>query len=214
MGYGLAEGLSYCTVGPRTAFLDLPNDRYFVLSGACDRAFRDFVDDPTKTTAAELALLQSHQLVSPDGSAPSLCTQPRPVNSLFLDGFGGSPGDVPWAALSYFRASWRLRHWGLARTVEHYRLIPSSIELDDEESRRLAIVAGFRSLRLLVDPTDKCLPLSFAMAYELKRRRCRAAVVFGITLSPFRAHCWTQFGDLVLNDRLDRVLDFQPILVL
>ncbi|WP_370584620.1 lasso peptide biosynthesis B2 protein [Novosphingobium sp. KA1] len=103
---------------------------------------------------------------------------------------------------------------GLAALVARYRSTPFVGSGSDQALRRTAIVAAFQSMRLLLDPTDRCLPLSFAMAFEMKRSGCRCNVIFGITLEPFRAHCWTQFEDRVLNDRLDHVLDFKPILVL
>jgi hypothetical protein len=37
-------------------------------------------------------------------------------------------------------------------------------------------------------------------------------VVFGVIADPFQAHCWLQEGNVVLNDDLERVGKYKPIL--
>ena len=46
-------------------------------------------------------------------------------------------------------------------------------------------------------------------------RRCglRADWVFAVRLWPFAAHCWVQCGDLCLNDDVERLAPYTPILV-
>ncbi len=36
--------------------------------------------------------------------------------------------------------------------------------------------------------------------------------VFGVQEDPFRAHCWVQAGEVVLNDHLDNVAVYTPIM--
>lgn len=38
-----------------------------------------------------------------------------------------------------------------------------------------------------------------------------ATLVFGVKLDPFAAHCWVERGDVLLNDRPERVERFAPI---
>lgn len=213
VSYGLAEGLSFCVIGTRVIFLDLPRDRYFLLSGACEKAFKNYLRCPSDVAQEELELLRARTLLAADGFPPSACVVSLPSRSALNAGNRGIGWNVVLAAAAYFRASWLLKNRGLAEVVAHYRSVQFRVDPLGEESRRLATVSAFRSLRLILDPTDRCLPLSLAMAFELKRLRCHCDLVFGITLEPFRAHSWTQHKDQVLNDRLDRVLGFQPILV-
>jgi hypothetical protein len=42
----------------------------------------------------------------------------------------------------------------------------------------------------------------------------RPDVVLGVQLGPFSAHCWVQHEDRLVNDRVDMVRTFTPILVL
>ena len=49
----------------------------------------------------------------------------------------------------------------------------------------------------------------------LRRLRLLSAfLVIGVTASPFGAHAWVQIGDVVLNDSVDRVRRFVPILTI
>jgi hypothetical protein len=38
-------------------------------------------------------------------------------------------------------------------------------------------------------------------------------LVLGIRLQPFSAHCWVQHGEFLINDTLDRVRTYAPVLV-
>jgi hypothetical protein len=49
------------------------------------------------------------------------------------------------------------------------------------------------------------------MARRLVRNGIGSAVMFGVMTRPFKAHCWVQIEDVVLNDSLDHVRLFTPI---
>jgi hypothetical protein len=42
----------------------------------------------------------------------------------------------------------------------------------------------------------------------------RANVVLGVKQGPFGAHCWVQHGSEILNDSVEEVLRYRPILVI
>ena len=59
-----------------------------------------------------------------------------------------------------------------------------------------------------------CLFDSLALINFLSHYRLRARLVFGVHLAPFDAHCWVQVEDIVLDDALDNVRDYNtPIMV-
>jgi hypothetical protein len=74
-------------------------------------------------------------------------------------------------------------------------------------------VDRFQAWRPYAPVSGKCLLQSFLLLRHLQRTGHDAAWVFGVTTWPFRAHCWLQAGPLVLDDELDRVLGYTPILV-
>lgn len=57
-----------------------------------------------------------------------------------------------------------------------------------------------------------CLYRSFFLLTFLRRSGLDATWMFGVRTWPFEAHCWLQIGDLVLDDTLDHVRRFSPIL--
>lgn len=59
---------------------------------------------------------------------------------------------------------------------------------------------------------DTCFFRSLALLKYLSLYRMSADWVFGVRLSPFSAHCWIQCGQVVLNERLDNVLNYTPIM--
>jgi hypothetical protein len=61
--------------------------------------------------------------------------------------------------------------------------------------------------------SGKCLLRAFMLLRLLHRHGLDADWVIGVTTWPFRAHCWLQSGDLVLDDTLDRTAAFTPILI-
>lgn len=75
-------------------------------------------------------------------------------------------------------------------------------------------VRAFEHAKLIRSAADRCLPRSIALALSLARRKLSAHLVIGVKLAPFAAHCWVQSGAEVLNDSLEEVQRYSPILVL
>ena len=76
-----------------------------------------------------------------------------------------------------------------------------------------AVATAFQRTSLWMTSHNQCLPRSLALATCLVKRGHRATLIFGVKLRPFDAHCWVQCGSVVINDRIERVRDFTPILV-
>jgi hypothetical protein len=74
------------------------------------------------------------------------------------------------------------------------------------------VAAAWQSERLW-SAQNRCLPRSLALASALRSAGGAARLVIGVRLNPFAAHAWVQDGTIVLNDTLDHVLLFTPILV-
>ena len=58
----------------------------------------------------------------------------------------------------------------------------------------------------------ECLFRAFLLLAYLRRGGRDATWVFGVRTYPFQAHCWLQVGDMVLNDAVERVCGYTPIL--
>src|SRR5690606_15762288 len=57
-----------------------------------------------------------------------------------------------------------------------------------------------------------CLYLAYLLRAFLAAQGHVVNWVFGVRTWPFNAHCWLQLGDLLLDDDLDRVRQYTPIL--
>jgi len=78
--------------------------------------------------------------------------------------------------------------------------------------RALSLVSVFDRLRWYYPRPYLCLFDSLALIHFLARFGVFPDWVFGVTADPFEAHCWVQAGNVVLNDTVERVSAFTPIM--
>ncbi len=76
------------------------------------------------------------------------------------------------------------------------------------------LVTAFHHFRPLFPRDYLCLFDSLALLKFLARYGQYPRWVFGVQLGPFGAHCWVQSGDIVLNDTVERVRSYTPIMVI
>jgi hypothetical protein len=75
------------------------------------------------------------------------------------------------------------------------------------------LVHVFLLLRPLYPRPYLCLFDSLGLLHFLAQFRHFPRWIFGVKLEPFAAHCWVQSGDTVLNDTVEVVRQYTPILV-
>lgn len=199
------SNLAWCAIDGTAVFLDIAADRYFRLAEAENARFlaesgTEGSDGPRQPISLPL---------------PRSWKQPLRRSPAIDDG-PFRLGDVARSLWMQRRVERRLA----ARTLAHVLLELSDIvgsrtravPVRSERARR--DIRAFQHARLLRTAADRCLPRSIALALCLARHDCRGNVVLGVKLAPFAAHCWVQAGDQVLNDELEEVLRYTPILVL
>lgn len=76
------------------------------------------------------------------------------------------------------------------------------------------IVADSERARLIRSGANRCVPRSLALVLRCATRGIRVHAVIGVKTKPFEAHCWAQYGSVVLTDPIEHVLQFKPILVI
>ena len=79
--------------------------------------------------------------------------------------------------------------------------------------RARAQVAVFDTLRPWWPQNYRCLYDSLALLVFLAASDLFPTWVFGVQEEPFEAHCWVQAGEVVLNDSLESVSAFTPIMI-
>jgi hypothetical protein len=78
--------------------------------------------------------------------------------------------------------------------------------------RARSLVSVFDRLRWYYPRSYLCLFDSLALIHFMARFGVFPDWVFGVVADPFEAHCWVQAGSVVLNDTVERVSAFTPIM--
>lgn len=114
------------------------------------------------------------------------------------------------AAILKFRSlEWTIGRLRRRKAVRITRIGPL-----EDAGRIAALTQGFFRTRAFVySSREKCLYDSLVLLEFLAHFKLFPTLVIGVTTFPFRAHCWLQYGSLVLTDYVERTRVFTPILV-
>jgi Transglutaminase-like superfamily len=113
------------------------------------------------------------------------------------------------------KADWHLRHRDLLHilaAIRRRRLRAASRSTVHDGIPTSNLVGTFKHLRPMYPRRYLCLFDSLALAEYLARHCLFPTIVFGVIADPFQAHCWLQEGSVLLNDDLERVRRYKPIL--
>jgi hypothetical protein len=212
----LADGISFCDLDGRIVLLDLGRDRYFGLGPTAEKSFRCLLGGTEQLSEPELRSLRAAGLIVPaDRLEPILGACAAPPTASLVErrhtDMGIQVGLLPEIAARLWRARRGTGKGRLLRTVAALRTARAGAERSDVSVEIL--VPPYLAARRLLPFAPNCLRDSLALASFLASRRGSFQFVFGVRRDPFAAHCWLQEGSLVLNDSLDSVADFRPILV-
>lgn len=81
---------------------------------------------------------------------------------------------------------------------------------DSAGAARLCSV--YSRLRVIATGPRQCLFDSLALKLFLAKYGVYPDWIFGVRLNPFAAHCWLQHGNTLVNESLDSVRQFTPIM--
>jgi hypothetical protein len=115
-----------------------------------------------------------------------------------------------------FIISWRLHRCALSSVLERSsRIRRGAIVSQETRSLRIRRVAtAFAYTGFIFGRTDRCLPRSLAMYSLCRSLGASIQCVIGVRSDPFAAHAWTQDKDRILNDSVEQVRHYSPILML
>lgn len=198
------DTLAWCECDGRLVFLDVGSDRFFQLSPSREIAFRDAVGEAGTRPHHQPSMLP---LRGP-WRAPTHASQAITSGSFNL-------ADIAAAIWLQRRVERRLVARTLYETLLGLRETQRNVVTGSERTEKLhRTLRGFQHARVLRSAADRCLPRSIALALRLARDGLAAQLVIGVRTNPFGAHSWTQHDDEVLNDTVEEVLRFTPILVI
>lgn len=119
----------------------------------------------------------------------------------------GGLADAAVATLDIFA---RYRGAGLPALIDAVERSRPAAAADDAAT--LALAEQFSRWVTLAPVPGKCLVRAFMLLRHLHRHGASAQWVFGVRTWPFRAHCWVQLGDKVLDDHHERLVPYSPLL--
>jgi Transglutaminase-like superfamily len=149
------------------------------------------------------------------------CGLENPTSTLTTTGWAAVPRRIPIAHIVQFSASLllvllRCRDQRLASLLAWIRRRQVSIHRDGHSStwdQNRELVASFLRLRIWFYTAYRhCLFDSLVLSVFLTRRMVPCTLVIGVSTKPFVAHSWVQIGECVLNDTVEYVQSFTPIL--
>jgi hypothetical protein len=217
MRFTLSDGLSWCLCAGRAVFLDLHRDRYFCLPPDDDEAFRAWAAQGSGgVPRASLERLVASAVLVPGEEEQRV---PAHIEAATRD-LAFLPGRAPLSDIGHvlvaqLRARRAVRCRPLALSVRHLARRPADPHAAGQDISAGAhrIARAFEATALLLRKADQCLPRALAARSLCARRGVPSALVFGVRLEPFAAHCWVQWDDAVLVGGLEEVRMFTPILV-
>lgn len=226
-----------CLCDDVLVILDLRHDRYFSIKPgwmdaqvqnccATNKAPRSEIKctlDPAGLPATAIQVLQRHNLlVAPEDQSNASCklekTVSAPVKSLF------HTSGLPWPGLRVSlhvlaaarRAARLLANRPIAEiinSIERRKAQCRSARLAHKTVLARRLVPHFMAVRPFYPRSYRCLFDSLALIEFLSGFGLFPSWVFGVAVNPFRAHCWVQDGDYVLNEPVETVQPYTPIMV-
>ncbi len=101
--------------------------------------------------------------------------------------------------------------WTISKIASRARLRRQP-ETDFDIERATRLIRAFNALRPVYPRDYLCMFDSLALLEFLAASDIGPRWVFGVCADPFKAHCWLQTGDLLLNDTLSTVSVYTPIM--
>lgn len=209
----LGPGVHAAGVGDDLVFLDTGSDAYFCLAGAAGVLTlgpRGQINVLQEDVAAQLL---EAGLLAREPSLEMAIAPPRPAASIRLAREASTPltpGLVLGALSATLEAARSFSGASFARLLEGPA--PSPVALENPSPALTDAVAQFEKLRPWLPLQGQCLMRSYHLRTFLRARGLDAMWVFGVRTWPFDAHCWLQAGETVLDEDLERLSAYQPIM--
>ena len=218
----------FCFTDDHYVFLDLRDDEYVCLNRAHSIAMKrllggvnsDEIYDSEDTDASGVvqALIRNEMLVrdAAKGKPPTLPSVAMPEASLLEDIYTRDVAITPGNAWHFFTAcaiaSKDLRWRPIEQTVHKVKDRKPAADSVVDPNDLGHLFAVFQKLRQYYPRPYLCMFDSLALLHFLARYNVFPQWVYGVRLGPFSAHCWVQTGELVVNDVVDTVGAYTPIM--
>lgn len=223
----LMNHIHFCRLGRTFVFMDTQADRYFSLPETASATFTELCVPHSSSALSPAArslaaYLETENMISQDSRLG------RPAREADRVTFEGSLLDQPTDAFSHAKAAdfalfftsvATLRALNrkqaflpaiLPRLADWKAKVTSTHEQEREASEQAQ--KFWRLAPLFISSRDACLYRSALLFRYLSRRNIACQLHIGVRAAPFSAHCWVSINGFVLNEHLETVNEFRPIL--
>lgn len=194
-------------------FLDAELDAYFCLAGAGQAlALRpggrvEVLHDKAVEPLIEAGLL------APDVAVTARSLPPPPVSDLRAHGGRPSLGRMVRALSANAKAARAVADLPFNQLLKLSDPNHAAGDLDAPAPPALIVEAArFSRLAPWLPHGGVCLMRSLQLLFYLRGLGFAPTWVFGVRTWPFAAHCWLQAGEVVLDDSVEHVRAYSPIL--
>ena len=217
--WSIREDILWCEANRRIVLMDLNSQRYFTLSSDTEAAFRRLISTQLSEPgdASLLAQLLAPVPFSRESREAATVLPAAPTRSAVEDPSGHPSPLLIGSALTYrWSTARQLRHDAFKKIVARLRTLKAAgrhVRPLSSRQQQDAIAAFLKTSRIF-KTHNLCLAHSIAMYRFLASRHYFPNLVLGVKMTPWAAHAWVQDEDMVLNDTVDRVRPYTPILVI
>lgn len=215
MALTLAPGTGFCEAGGEIVFLDLARDKYLALRGEDRAAFECLRAGEALSADASARLVATGLFCCCDTPAaiePAFIEVPtRDLAAAVVKSFSLRMAVSTASSLRWARRA--MRPDRIAATIGAAKIRKAAIRRPRDDREMEAFAARYAANRWLNPVPQRCLIDALALDHMLIGRDMASALVFGIRMSPFRAHCWLQSSSAVLTGTAAEARNFTPILV-
>lgn len=205
-----APSIHVASIEDDLVVLDIESDAYFCLPGL-GRYLVDAGDGQWTASNAVIAdgLLETglFRTAVQHWSAPIPSSAVR--TSRRYEGPGPGRMAVMTLATITARKAWRIQGSPLKTLIARSPNLPLR---HDQAAEAMADARLFDRWLPWVPAQGQCLYRAYLLRAFLASRGRGSTWVFGVRTWPFSAHCWLQVGDVLLDDDLDRVALYTPIM--
>jgi hypothetical protein len=195
-------------------FLDLERDRYCAVSRSDSERLMDLMREGWAPHDPLIGRLRAAGLLADEAGGRPFATTPActPEQSLppaaRLGPIVAFRGAVCRACA---RRALKTKH--IRDIVEARRTRRCALRLHADQAHVMRLAGEFAAGRPFAGGRDACLSEALALTFYLGCAGAAAEWVFGVKALPFAAHCWVQAGGLVLNDTVENVRNYTPIMI-
>lgn len=233
MRYYLSQNIHICVVDDQIVVLDLVRDKYLSLDKDASSLLRPYVgllssrggvlnsgeeaplDEVLSRLSASAILCTAHIPPAATGThqpfvRPHDAITPRPP---FREHVRAHHAARYIASVVSAKSALRMRPLHRVVLSERRKNAARASSRGMFDSARVArLCSVYSRLRVIATGPRQCLFDSLALKLFLAKYGVYPDWIFGVRLNPFAAHCWLQHGNTLVNDSLDSVRQFTPIM--